>query len=288
MGGDRAVITTSVGSNDRLNSQMIRAIAHPTDFSEQGEAAFACAMCLALANRCELALLHVHGFDERNAWQQFPRVRSILQKWGILDEGAPSTDVYSRTGVAVTKFEIRDSDPGGGLSHFLQDNRPDLIVMATRGHAGLNRWYRGSVTADLVRATLVPTLVLGPACTPFVDLETGAIDIGTVLVPVDHEPPASDAIALLEAITHNLDVELDLVHVGPQGPVLRDAGGAERPVRTVDGQPVETILAEARNRKLIAMPVAGRDGLLDALLGSTSERVVGKATCPILAIPVAS
>jgi nucleotide-binding universal stress UspA family protein len=47
-------------------------------------------------------------------------------------------------------------------------------------------------------------------------------------------------------------------------------------------------LAEAKGANLIAMPVAGRDGLLDALRGSTSERVVSKANCPVLALPVAA
>ena len=44
----------------------------------------------------------------------------------------------------------------------------------------------------------------------------------------------------------------------------------------------------ARQRDLRdAMPTRGRHGLLDALRGSTTERVLAGATVPVLALPVA-
>jgi nucleotide-binding universal stress UspA family protein len=36
---------------------------------------------------------------------------------------------------------------------------------------------------------------------------------------------------------------------------------------------------------LIVMATAGHQGALDALRGSTTERVVRQATCPVLAVP---
>jgi len=37
---------------------------------------------------------------------------------------------------------------------------------------------------------------------------------------------------------------------------------------------------------LIGMATAGHHGLLDALRGSTTERVLRQAPCPVLAIPI--
>lgn len=48
---------------------------------------------------------------------------------------------------------------------------------------------------------------------------------------------------------------------------------------------IETILAEAAPCGLVAMPTAGRQGILDAIRGSTTERVVREAPCPVLALP---
>ncbi len=36
---------------------------------------------------------------------------------------------------------------------------------------------------------------------------------------------------------------------------------------------------------LIGMPTAGHHGFLDALRGSTTERVLRQAPCPVLAVP---
>ncbi len=36
----------------------------------------------------------------------------------------------------------------------------------------------------------------------------------------------------------------------------------------------------------IGMPTAGNHGVLDALRGSTTERVIRHAPCPVFAIPV--
>jgi nucleotide-binding universal stress UspA family protein len=46
------------------------------------------------------------------------------------------------------------------------------------------------------------------------------------------------------------------------------------------------ILATAEQADLVAMPTKGHDGFLDVLRGSTTERVVRHAPCPVLALPV--
>jgi nucleotide-binding universal stress UspA family protein len=44
-------------------------------------------------------------------------------------------------------------------------------------------------------------------------------------------------------------------------------------------------MAETLAVDLIVMATAGRHGFLEALQGSTTERVVRQARCPVLAIP---
>ena len=53
------------------------------------------------------------------------------------------------------------------------------------------------------------------------------------------------------------------------------------------GPIVETIAATARelDADLIVMTTRGRHGFLDALRGSTTERVLAEAGCALLAIP---
>lgn len=264
---------------------MIRSIAHPTDFSAEGQSAFEHALCLALVNRCRLDLLHVHDPRAEQEWDHFPHVRKTLQRWGLLGADALVDDILPATGVRVRKVEISDVDPARGLSHFIADHRPDLIVMASHGATGATRWLSGPVSSGVARDTMVPTLIFGPLAKPFVDSLTGRFNLERILVPVDHHPDPQQTVALLANIVGTLDIGIDFLHVGPIAPVLRDAQGETLSVRRVEGPVVETLLDQARQASLVAMPMVGRHGLLDAIRGSTTERIVREATCPVLALP---
>lgn len=268
---------------------MIRTIAHPTDLSPEGAPAFEHALRLALVNRCQFNVLHVRRPDENPDWDSFPRVREVLQRWGYLEPGASTEGILARTGVTVTKTDIRDIDAVDGLSRYLETHPSDLIVAASHGRAGLHRLLNNSVSAKVAQVSLIPTMIFGPGARPFVDSQTGSLEsVKTVLVPVDHDPAPNDAVRQIQGLSEGLDVEFEFVHVGRDAPVVRDAQRTQRPVRTVEGPVIETILDEARRVSLVAMPMAGRRGLLDALRGSTTERIISEASCPVLAIPVTS
>jgi len=265
---------------------MIRFIAHPTDFSAEGIAAFEHALALALLNRCPLVLLHVYLPSEPREFEGFPQIRDTLQRWHYLTPGAQQADVLPKTGVKVTKVDLRDDEAVDGLCTFLNDHRPDLIVMATHGRAGIERWLKGSVSAGVVKNTLVPTLIFGRDVRPFVASDTGAINIRTVVVPVDHSPSPNLVTRKLADLTEALKVSLDYVHVGEQVPAVWDGAGGRRPIRKLVGPVVDALLKEAAQSQLLAMPTAGRHGFLDAIRGSTTERVVSRADCPLLVLPV--
>ena len=266
---------------------MIRAIAHPTDFSPEGQMAFAHALRLAVVNRCALELLHVRGRTDMDHYERFPHVREVLQRWGLLAPHAAIEDIVAQTGVTVRKIEIRDEDAVEGLSAFLVDHRPDLIVMATHGRAGLDRWLHGSVSSAIARETRTPVLLIGPDAAPFVDPATGAMNVQCILTPVAPDPSPSKALRALDTFRQSLDARVDLVHVGNDVPRLLDDTGAPLAIRRIEGTVVDAILAEAESTgaRLIAMPTAGHKGFLDALRGSTTERVVAQAPCPVLALP---
>ena len=56
------------------------------------------------------------------------------------------------------------------------------------------------------------------------------------------------------------------------------------------GNPVDVILkkAESLDAGLIIMTTDGPDGFLDGLRGTTSERVLHRAHCPVAVLPVGS
>lgn len=267
-------------------SGMFHTISHPTDFSPEGQVAFVHALRLALAGRGRFDLLHVRNPHDDDRWGSFPRVREVLERWGILESGAYVGAIAERTGMSVHKIEISDSDAVAGLSRFLIGHRPDLLVMASHGQEGLNRWLSGSVSAQVAYETSVPTLLFGPAAEPFVDAQSGALSLKTILVPVAEDPAPGDVFKILTPFLESFGVEFDLVHVGQEPPKVHDAAGEPVAVRTLEGPLVESILEAAAGAQLIAMPTAGRQGFLDAFRGSTTEQVVRRASCPVLALPI--
>ena len=86
-------------------------------------------------------------------------------------------------------------------------------------------------------------------------------------------------------------VTLELLYVGDAGdmPSLQIDQAAwatvERTIRS--GDVVAQILAAAEQgaADLIVMATAGHQGFLDAIRGSTTERVLRQAPCPLLAVP---
>ena len=268
---------------------MIHSIAHPTDFSPEGQAAFEHALYLALANRCRLDLLHVHDaradHDADKDWDRFPHVRKTLQRWGLLAPGAGTADIKKVTGIDVRKAEISDMAAGDGLRHYIREHRPDLIVIASHGRTGLSRWLNPSVSTGVARETITPTLILGPLARPFVDSMTGRIHLDSVLVPVNHTPEPQEAVLHLKGLVESLDVGIDFLHVGPDAPILLDGDKERLSVRRIDGPVVETLLDQARQASMVVMPMAARRDLLDLVRGSTTDRVVREVTCPVLALP---
>jgi nucleotide-binding universal stress UspA family protein len=75
-----------------------------------------------------------------------------------------------------------------------------------------------------------------------------------------------------------------LLHVGEDLPIF---DGLLPHIELRQGPVIETILSYAGEigADMIAMPTQGRRGLLDALRGSTTERILRDAPCPVYAVP---
>jgi len=74
-----------------------RRIFHPTDFSAADSAAFAHAVKLTILVQGELTMMHVDPTIERKHFEDFPRIRPLLARWGILPEGS------SKLGVQINR-----------------------------------------------------------------------------------------------------------------------------------------------------------------------------------------
>jgi nucleotide-binding universal stress UspA family protein len=275
-----------------MNS-MTAPIMHPTDFSDLSMNAFAHALKISLTVRCKLYIAHIAEHVDADDWQFFPHVRETLARWALLDAGASTSTIFDKLGVEVTKVEISPQDPVPGLAHFLAGHPCELIVLATHGREGLPRWIKPSVAEAMSRRAHLQTLFIPPDGNGFVDAAAGAFNLKHLLVPIDHKPAAGPALAAIERFCRALAVtpDIHILHIGNEMPALPPPADSRHRMseQVLAGNVVEGILQAAKETgaNLIGMATAGHHGILDALRGSTTERVLREAPCPVLAIPIA-
>lgn len=266
----------------------VRSIFHPSDFSAASQLAFAHALAIALIRKTELVIMHARRGD-REDWAKFPAVRKTLSRWQVLEPGSLPIDVVQRLGVAVTKVSAR-GDPVGACMRQIDKQKPDLVVLATRGRRGLPLWLKPSVAQAIARRTEAMTLFVPSGCRGMVSLD-GVIGLRRILLPIDHEPNAQEAVVRAVRAAEGFGdeaVEIVLLHVnGGEFPTLQLPEGKDWGWKEVrrHGNVVPVILEAAEQADLIVMTTEGRHGVVDALRGSVTEGVVRGAPCPVLAVP---
>jgi nucleotide-binding universal stress UspA family protein len=269
-----------------MSATTLSSVIYPTDFSDEGLQGFAHALRVGVANRSTLHLLHIGAGDEEPDWTLFPRVRKTLIDWGMLEEGAAKTEVGAKFGLRVRKAHVKAHDPVEGIVSYLGLNECDLLVFKTHTRTSLQRALQGSVSESAARLARAPTLFLRERQKGFVNTLTGEMTLRLVLMPVDMTISPLPAWFWLSRFLAPLSAscELRLLHVGEDAPPTE---GALPSVELRQGPVVDTIISYANevDADLIAMPTAGRHGVLDALQGSTTERVIHNADQPVLAIP---
>lgn len=272
----------------------LNCIFHPSDFSEASEVAFTHALKIALVSGASLKMLHVDpGFDAD--WSDFPGVRATLEHWHLIPAGSPKSAV-GELGIDVTKVIASSSNPVKECLKFLARNPAELIVLAVQQHEGRMRWLQKRVGAPIAARAEEMTLFIPHGVDGFVSRSDGAVSLRNIVVPIARKPraqPAVDAVIRIIAALQLPSGTVTLLHVGPsaEAPSLTvpDGTGWIWNRSSQEGEPADVIVqtAAALKADLIVMTTEGRDGFLDALRGSTSERVLREARCPVLSLPVA-
>lgn len=270
----------------------IDSIFHPSDFSEASEVAFAHALKAALVAESRLTLFHVSP-DMTARWSDFPGVRQMLEHWGLLPPGSERSAVPA-LGIEVRKIIAHERNPVSSVLHYLDKEPADLIVLASHRHDDATDWLRKSVAAPVARKSGQAALFVPHGVEGFVSRRDGALSLQRILIPVAAAPKAQPALTAAARLVSRLSCptgRFTLLHVGAAGdmPAVHrpQVGDWQWDSVTKDGDVIDTILgaAQATKADLIVMTTDGRNGFLDALRGSHSERLLRRSPCPLLVIP---
>jgi nucleotide-binding universal stress UspA family protein len=268
-------------------------IFHPTDLSTSSEVAFVHALKLALAVRGELRIMHVDPDIPQTDWSGFPQVRNTLERWGLLPPGSSKSDV-ARLGLHIEKILAYHEEPTRSLEQHLKRHPADLLVLATHQPDVMERLISKAVAEPLARHVGIPTLFIPDDTNGFVNPHDGQVSLRNVLIPIGSAPAptaAIEAATKLATALQQSSVAFTLLHVGPEDDVpavdvVHQPGWIwQTTVQT--GDVVNAITSASQTADLLVMVTDGHHGLLDALLGSTTEQVLRQIRCPLLAIAIA-
>jgi len=203
--------------------------------------------------------------------------------------------------------------------------RADLIAMCTHGRTGILRIMLGSVAEAVLRSSPVPVLLLrAKAPAPSRGHAAAAVSVPAfrhILCPVDFSAHSDRAMEYAGDLAQRFQADLTVLHVIydplditcshiPHPPLeqLREEMVREaerlltRRVRrrlrhlprtktaVAAGPPFRQIIryAEEHHVDLIVMGTQGLTGLGRLIMGSTAERVVRMAPCPVVSIRAAA
>jgi nucleotide-binding universal stress UspA family protein len=189
----------------------------------------------------------------------------------------------------------------------------NLLIVGTHGFSGVDHVLLGSVAERLIHKACCPVLTVPPSAHA---ASPAPVAIHRILCPVDFSASSELAAGFALDLGRQVGATVAFLHVvqWPEGgeprahahfqvpefrlQLMADAraqlealapAGPEGPAisyHVVSGRPKTQILGHAieHDTQLIVMGAQGRDGVGLNLLGSTTERVVRDATCPVLTV----
>ncbi len=259
-------------------------IFHPSDLAPDGAEAFHHALAIAWHERSRLTIMHVPGSD-MVLREELPGVRATLNTWGWTRPGNEVEQLRTR-GVTIRKILSRGGDPVAACIWHLEEHPADLMVLHTGQHGGRMRWQERSVSEEIRRGVALPTLFLPAGCKGWVDPLTGRQHpFRRVIIAVERawdDRTLLDALGRLPFDVGGKDIMI-LVHAGGR---MGKEVFVQRGITLVEGPVVEALVQASRNADLLVMGTRGPNGLFDALRGTTTEQVLRRCGCPLLALPL--
>jgi len=277
------------------------------DESESSKAALKEASLRVKNLNGKLYLVHAVYFDQ----EEFAILPSQMEKRFEMGTHVCRTakqDLQAQFGLngSVESF-VCEGEPPEVLIDIAQGKKADLIALGTYGRKGLKRLLMGSVTSQVILNAPCDVLVVKRPCSEC----TGSYQ--SLLVPYDGSEFSRKALVRAGEMAKADNGQVTVLYVIPRyeemmefyrsdsikkslhteaekilGEAKKIADGLGISVRTEvrEGHASDEIVAASQKLEndLIAMGTYGWKGVNSAIMGSTTNRVISHAACPVLVV----
>jgi nucleotide-binding universal stress UspA family protein len=214
--------------------------------------------------------------------------------------------ISSEFGIEVESL-VCEGEPPDVITDIAAGKKADLIAMGTHGRKGLKRLIMGSVTSKVIVNSQCDVLVVKRPCTECVG------EYKSILVPFDgsefskkalgracdiSKENGSDVTALFVIPRYEEMIEFfktesikkslldEAQKIVDKAKDMASSRGVSIAATIQEGHAGDRIveIASAMKHDLIAMGTYGWKGVDKAIMGSTTERVIMNAACPVLVV----
>jgi nucleotide-binding universal stress UspA family protein len=199
-------------------------------------------------------------------------------------------------GPLTVRAEYQSGDPAGVIAGIAEREPDATVCMTTHGRGRLGAPLLGSVATEVLQATDVPVLLVGPRCRdawwhePARLVACWAGDGSDAIL--DPACAFADALGMelsLVCVFHPLDVASSVDPDAQFAPALARIGPRHRDVPTValrDEVPALAIAEHARKlpATIVALSTRAPEGVHRMVLGSVALDFVRHSPCPVLAV----
>ena len=288
-------------SADRLYSNIVIGF----DGSEYSRAALIESSNWIKRHGGKAVMVHAVYFDEEefgNAPEQLERRFELGRKICYQEK----SDVLSGLGIDVESI-ICEGEPPEIISSIARERNADLIAMGTHGRKGLKRLLMGSVTSGVIVNASCDVLVVKKPCS------TCTGKYSAILVPFDGSDFSKKALVRACQFAKMDGAEITVLYVIPRyeemigflktssiknslfeeaqkiidyANKLAFAEGVSVKAVIEEGSASDKIaaIADMLKNDLVIMGSYGWKGVDKAIIGSTAERVIMNAGCPVLVV----
>lgn len=287
-----------------------------TDFSDSSNIAVAYGIALAKEFKAKLYLSHVIDLPSVGMYGD-----AFSYPVGQQDRIIDYTREYLRRLIGETSVDweplIQMGHAAAEITRLAKEKCVDMVISATHGRSGLKRFLLGSVTGSILRTLPCPLLVVRGPEQGFVTPKKREINLKRILMGCDFSPDSYLAFQYSLSLAQEFQSELYLAHV-IEPPVYEDMiRRVEKPEQTFQedlrtrlngelknmvpdearnwcdpittllaGQPHEELIKYAviHSINLIVMGFRGHSLMETLFVGSTADRVVRRAACPVLLV----
>lgn len=253
----------------------------PLDGSEPAEKVLVYAKELAARLDLELSLLYVCTKEE---YQVLPMHRSYVERLAEQVKAQTAAVLAGIGGASKSKAvqvtgRVTVGYPAEEILRYADENKIDMILMATHGRSGVKRWVLGSVADKVLRASKLPVLLVRSGTSGEAPYDKWPRR--RLVVPLDGSKVAESVLPHVEALAKQkgLDgIEVLLLQIS-EPPEIQSDYPASMPVTWE-----EHVKTETARRKLAAEQYLAtvQKRLKDAGLNAQAEALVGKPAQEII------